>query len=220
MSDNKFKNFAVLTLDIHSVEVKESKKGGQYAVAQATLPMGEGKPALPFRVIVNNGLVKVLKAETSKTLVGHIGYEEKDGKPIYLFFPYKFEDSDKPRNFAQLTLRCGVEAECRYTDAGAFWGHSRMALGMGKDEKGEYKPSLWLTVKAFSRDGDETLPQKLAAIAKGSLVNVSGRLTYEIYKDKGYTSLIASKITDFEGGDGETQSEDQAEKEFEEPNFG
>ena len=95
-----------------------------------------------------------------------------------------------------------------------------MALGMGKDEKGEYKPSLWLTVKAFSRDGDETLPQKLTAIAKGSLVNVSGRLTYEIYKGKGYTGLIASKIGDFEGGASETENEDQAEKEFEEPNFG
>ncbi len=91
MSDNKFKNFAVLTLDIQSVEVKESKKGGQYAIAQALLQPGEGERSearsMPFRVIVNNGLTKVLKAGTTMTLVGHIGYEEKDGKAVYLFFP-------------------------------------------------------------------------------------------------------------------------------------
>lgn len=219
MSDNKFKNFAVLTLDIHSVEVKESKKGGQYAVAQATLPMGEGKPALPFRVIVNNGLVKVLKAETSKTLVGHIGYEEKDGKPVYLFFPYKFEESDKPRNFVQLTLRAGKDADCRYTEGGVFWGFIRMALGMGKDDKGEYKPSLWFTVKAFSREGDETLVHKLAAITKGSLSTVSGRLSYEVYNDKGSVGIVASKFGDFEDGASEASGE-EAEAAFEEPNFG
>ena len=231
MSDHKFKNFAVLTLDIHSVEVKESKKGGQYAVAQASLPMddnpspaGAERLSMPFRVIVTNGLTKVLKAETTLTLVGHIGYEEKDGKATYLFFPYKFEPSEKPRNFVQLTLRAGQGADCRYTDAGAFWGRIRMALGIGKDKKGEYKPSLWLTVKAFSHNGDETLPQKLAAITKGSLATITGRLTYEVYTNKeGETrvsvGVIASKISDFDNGD-KTPQDEAPEKEFEEPNFG
>ena len=224
MSDHKFKNFTVLTLDIHAVEVKESKKGGQYAVAQAFLPMDDANPPMPFRVVATNGLIRVLKPETTLTLVGHIGYEEKDGKATYLFFPYKFEPSEKPRNFVQLTLRAGQSADCRYTDAGAFWGRIRMALGMGKDEKGEYKPSLWLTVKAFSRDGDETLPQKLAAIAKGSLATITGRLTYEVFTGKeGETrvsaGVIASKISDFEQ-DAEAPQTEESEKAFEEPNFG
>jgi len=227
MSDNKFKNFAVLTLAIQSVEVKESKKGGQYAIAQALLQPGEGerpetKP-MPFRVIVNNGLTKVLKAETTMTLVGHLGYEEKDGKASYLFFPYKFEETKQPRSFAQLTLRAGQEVTSRYTDSGIFWAHTRMALGMGKDEKEEYKPSLWLNVKAFSRDGDQTLVQKLTAVAKGSLVTVSGRLTYEPYTDKDgvervSTGLVVSKISDFEGGESHTEGEESA-KEFVEPSF-
>ena len=228
MSDNKFKNFAVLTLDIQSVEVKESKKGGQYAIAHALLQPSEGERSetkpMPFRVIVNNGLTKVLKADTTMTLVGHIGYEEKDGKAIYLFFPYKFEESDKHRSFVQLTLRAGKEADCRYTESGAFWGFSRMALGMGKDDKGVYKPSLWMTVKAFSRDSDETLVNKLAGTAKGSLVTVSGRLSYEAFTDKegqerASVGLIASKIEDFESAAAETEG-DEAEKAFEEPNFG
>jgi len=234
MSDNKFKNFAVLTLAIQSVEVKESKKGGQYAIAQALLQPGEGerpetKP-MPFRVIVNNGLTKVLKAGTTMTLVGHLGYEEKDSgdkehrTAIYLFFPYKFEETKQPRSFAQLTLRAGQEATSRYTDSGVFWAHTRMALGMGKDEKEEYKPSLWLNVKAFSRDGDQTLVQKLTAVAKGSLVTVSGRLTYEAYTDKDgvervSTGLVVSKISDFEGGGSQTEGEESA-KEFVEPSFG
>ncbi len=241
MSDNKFKNFAVLTLDIQSVEVKDSKKGGQYAVAEALLQPGEGKHSdaipMPFRVIVTNGLTKVLKPGITMTLVGHIGYEERDGESIYLFFPYKYDKPDKANgkdiahSFVQLTLRAGKEATCRYTESGIYWGYTRMALGMGKiDGDAEhrtpiYKPSLWFAVKAFSRDGDESLPLKLAAIAKGSLVTVSGRLAYEAFIDKEgqervSAGLIASKISDFEGVTSEAESEDQAEQEFEEPDFG
>ncbi len=99
-----------------------------------------------------------------------------------------------------------------------------MALGIGKDDKGAYKPSLWMTVKAFSRDNDETLVNKLAGTAKGSLVTVSGRLTYEAFTDKEgqervSTGLVASKIEDFDSAAAETEG-DEAEKAFEEPNFG
>ncbi len=191
--ESKYKNFAVLTLTLQTVEVKESKNKEPYAVAEATLAMGEGKPPMPFRVIVTNGLTRVLKAGKTMTLVGHIGYEENDGQPSYLFFPYKFEEPEKPRNFVMLTLRSS-EPEGRYTPTGMFWCSARMALGQGKDRDGSWKPSLWLTAKAFSRDGDEALPLALSTVEKGELVTISGRLGYEIYEEKGYVSLVASKI--------------------------
>ena len=203
----KYKNFAVLTLAIQTVEVKESKKGEKYALAQAALPMGEGQPPMPFRVIVTNGLTRVLKAGKTFTLLGRIGYEEKgeEKAPVFLFFPTKFQESEKaasaqaagaarPRNFAQLTLRAGQDPEGRYTAAGALWCRARMALGQGKDQRGDWKPSLWLTTKAFARAGDETLPQMLNSIEKGNLLTVSGRLAYEVYEEKAHVSLIASKI--------------------------
>ncbi len=60
---------------------------------------------------------------------------------------------------------------------------------------------------------------KLAAITKGSLSTVSGRLCYEVYDDKGNVGIVASKFGDFEDGAGEASGE-EAEKAFEEPNFG
>jgi len=208
--ESKFKNFAVLTLSIQTVEVKESKKGETYAVAQAALPMGEGQPPMPFRVIVTNGLTKVLKAGKTFTLLGRIAYEEhgEEKQPVFLFFPTKFEESEKPRNFFQVTLRSS-EPEGRYTAAGAFWCRARMSLGQGKDQRGNWKPSLWLTVKAFTREGDETLPMLLNSVEKGERVTVSGRLAYEVYEDKANVSLIASKI------EGDNADEAVAEDEME-----
>jgi hypothetical protein len=80
-----------------------------------------------------------------------------------VFVPTKVEPAPsdgKLRNYVILTLRAGQDAESRYSDAGNFWTRVRMALSQGKDASGNYKPSLWLTVKGFtSKDGDETVPQ-------------------------------------------------------------
>jgi hypothetical protein len=72
-----------------------------------------------------------------------------------------------------------------------------MALGQGKDSSGDYKPSLWLTVKGFtSKEGDETVPRALVELRKGDLVTVTGRLIYEISPSngKGYYHLVAYKV--------------------------
>jgi len=63
--------------------------------------------------------------------------------------------TEERRNFIQLTLHTSKD----------------------KDDKGAYQPSLWFTVKALSRDGDEPLVNKLAAITKGNLL-LSLRLEY------------------------------------------
>jgi hypothetical protein len=194
MSDNQVANFAVLTLNIQTIEVKQPQQGESYAVAQAVLPMGEGRPEMPFRLIITNRLVKVLKPGKTFTLLGQLGYEEQDGQPVYLFFPYKFEGAERPRNFAQLTVRAGQDAEGRYTAAGNFWSRVRAAFGQGKDPEGNWRPSLWLNAKAFTRNGDERLPAVLNALSKGDLFKVSGRLAYEVYEGRPNLDLIATNV--------------------------
>ena len=45
-----FKNFAVFTVDISSVEQKTSKEGQPYVLAFGTLPMNKGDP-MPMRIV-------------------------------------------------------------------------------------------------------------------------------------------------------------------------
>ena len=192
------KNFAVFTVDIGSVEQKTSKEGQPYAVASATLPMKKGDP-MPLRIVALDSLSTSIIPGQS-TLVGRLGYDEKDRQGTIVFFPSRVEPAPsdgKLRNYVSLTLRVGQESDCRFSDAGYFWGRARMALGQGKDSSGVYKPSLWLTVKGFtSKEGDETVPRALGELRKGDLVTVTGRLIYEISPSngKGYYNLVAYKV--------------------------
>jgi hypothetical protein len=192
------KNFAVFTVDISSVEQKTSKTGQAYALAFASLPMQKGG-AMPLRIIALDAFAAPLKPGTT-TLVGHLGYEEKDGQGMLLFFPTRIEPAPtdgRYRNYVYLSLRVGQDGDCRYSAAGHFWGRVRMTLSQGKDSTGKYKPSLWLTVKGFTRkDGDETIPRMLAGLRKGDLAAVTGRLLYEtsLKNRKGYFNLMANKV--------------------------
>ncbi len=86
-------------------------------------------------------------------------------------------------NFARLTVHIGAQPTMKVTTDGRPWATARAFVSMGKDKNsGEYKPSLWLTVKAFTtKDGDDTLPNALNAFEKGAIVTVAGRLAYEEY---------------------------------------
>lgn len=102
-------------------------------------------------------------------------------------------------NEVRLTVHLSTP-EMRYTADGRVWTRARAFLSMGKDKDGKYKPSLWLTIKAFvSRDGDDSLPYALNSFDKGDLVTVKGRLAYEEYTNakgetRGELILIASAI--------------------------
>jgi hypothetical protein len=193
-----FKNFAVFTVDISSVEQKTSKVGETYAIAFASLPMEKGDP-MPMRIVALNGVATSIVTGQS-TLVGRLGYDEKDGQGTIVVFPTKVEpapNDGKLRNYVCLTLRAGQDSNCRYSNAGNFWGRVRMALGQGKDNSGNYRPSLWLTVKGFtSKEGDQTVPLALATLRKGDLATVAGRLVYEISTSngKGYFNLVAYRV--------------------------
>jgi single-stranded DNA-binding protein len=108
-------------------------------------------------------------------------------------------ESPKFVNFVKLTGRIGTEPEPRYTADGNLWVKARVSISMGKADDGQYKPSLWLTAKAFTRDGDATLPEALNNLKKGDLVTLSGRLAYEEYttakgEKRSDLSLLVNKI--------------------------
>ena len=197
-TQSDFKNFAVFTVDISSIEQKNSQEGTTYANASATLLMAKGDP-MPVRIIALGSIAATI-ATGQSTLVGRIGYDEKEGTGTIVFFPAKVErapSDGKLRNYVCLTLRVGKDSDCRYSDAGKFWGRVRMALSQGKDSSGNYKPSLWLTVKGFtSKEGDETVPQALSKLRKGDLATITGRLAYEVSTSngKGYFNLVAYKV--------------------------
>lgn len=194
----EFKNFTVLTVDIHSVEHKTSKEGRPYALASASLPMEKGEP-MPLRIVTMSEPATSI-ARGRFTLIGRLGYDEKGDEGIVVLFPMTVEEppaDGKLRNFVNLTLRAGQEAEGRYSEGGKFWARVRMALSQGKNEDGSYKPSLWLTVKGFtSKEGVETIPQTLSKLNKGDLAVISGRLTYDVSSTngKGYINLIAFDV--------------------------
>lgn len=217
-TQSDFKNFAVFTVDISSVEQKTSKEGKPYAIAAATLPMearsgaSHGDP-MSLRIVALNGIAASI-VTGQHTLVGRLGYDEKDGKGTIVFFPTKVEPAPsdgKLRNYVNLTLRAGQDSECRYSDAGNFWGRVRMALSQGKDASGNYKPSLWLTVKGFtSKEGNDAVPQALAKLNKGDLATITGRLAYEVSETngKGYFNLFAFKVEPPQAAQPEAAEED------------
>jgi hypothetical protein len=195
---SEIKNFAVFTVDISSVEQKTSQTGHVYAVGSATLPMQRGE-AMPLRVIALDPFAGSLNPGTS-TLVGRLGYDEQNGQGILLFYPTRIEPAPtdgRYRNYVYLSLRAGQDGDCRYSAAGHFWGRVRMALGQGKDAAGNYRPSLWLTVKGFtSKEGDETIPRLMAGLRKGDQAAVTGRMLYEASTRtmKGHFNLMAKTI--------------------------
>ncbi len=77
-----------------------------------------------------------------------------------------------------------------------MWARLRAYLGMGKTPDGKaYKPSLWLTVKAFATQaGDESLPGALIALPKGDRAVFSGHLGYEAFQDRGCLTLVAARV--------------------------
>jgi hypothetical protein len=198
----KFDNFVALTCTISGIEHKESAKGRPYATAHALAEVGRGG-TMPLRVVAIGNISTVLKEGTC-TILGRLGYEEYEkhdhtrGSNL-IVYPTRLEAAPadgRARNYVSLTLRIGQDPDSRFTEGGKLWSKVRAALGMGKDKStGEYKPSLWMTVKGFTtKEGDETLPNTLGRLSKGDLVTVAGQLAYELYQGKSYLNLVARKV--------------------------
>jgi len=192
-----FKNYISLTAMVSGVEHKSSKSGKPYAIATATVDQNEGQPPLTLRVVALDKVSEEL-ADGVYTLMGRLEYEEdRKGQGALVLYPTKVEvvpPEGKVYNYANLTLRVGTEPFAAYSKAGRFWVRLRAFLGMGKTEDGKsYKPSLWMTVKAFDKDGDDSLPSLITSLTKGETVTFSGRLAWEVYKERGSLTLFAFK---------------------------
>jgi hypothetical protein len=128
-------------------------------------------------------------------------------------------NGDRPlyANYIKLTVRVGTHPENQYSESGTYWVRLRASLYMGKDEDGNYRPSKWLTVKAFAKEGDKKMVavvDPLAALIVGDRVPLAGKLDYVEFTRRDGTPgsddvLIAFKVEPFE-------ADAHAEK-FEEP---
>ncbi len=112
----------------------------------------------------------------------------------------------KRQNFVSVTLQAAGEGDVKYAASGKPWGKLRAFFSQGKDKQsGEFLPSLWFTVKAFSKD-DVTEPAgpvaALQNLAKGDKFTVKGRLRLEEWegndgvKHQAYL-IVASSIEPF-----------------------
>jgi hypothetical protein len=211
--NQKIQNFSILTVLLGRVSNGTTKEDGKpYAVASASLAMGVGKPAMPVKVVLLGELAHAgpVKEGNTLTFLGKLLYDQKkDGHGALVLRPYQIQEHvDPARNFVKLTLRAGTEPEPRYSDGGTYWARLRAALGQGKDPDGNWKPSAWFTIKGFTHEGDESVPQALSALKKGSLFTVSGRLGYDQSQDglKEYYSLYAVKVESLAAEETETGS--------------
>jgi len=233
--DNKtnFKNFAVLTGTVSDVESKESSSGTRYKVANLTATgityTGEdGHSYHPvIEVLAFKGARKYLQPG-GKVLTGRLSYseyEDDDGEMVQqvkliaaTIRPRK--EGDRERAFANLTLRAGKDAETRISSTtGLPWTQLRAALSMGKDDGEVYRPSLWLTLKAFSgRDGsNEDFVYRVGECQKGDYVDAKGGLTAEAYQGRLYWSLFLNTdgIETHDFGDDKSGDEEEFEAERE-----
>ena len=125
----------------------------------------------------------------------------------------------KRQNYVSVTLQAAGEGDVKYAASGKPWGKIKAFFSQGKDKQtGEYLPSLWFTVKTFSKT--EELEGQVAALqnlAKGDKFTVKGRLGMEEWegndgvKHQAYV-ISASSIEPFVT-EAEAEGEEQLEGE-------
>ena len=88
---------------------------------------------------------------------------------------------NRPSNYVILTLMAIAAGEMKVSQAGHPFAFTRAFLSQGKDKaSGEYKPSLFIDVKAFSKDDNVTaLVQSIADIQNKDRFTVKGRMGME-----------------------------------------
>lgn len=103
---------------------------------------------------------------------------------------------DKFFNELRLTVHIAGTPQMKYAESGNAWTKARAFVSMGKNASGGYKPSLFVTLKAF---GD--VAEWLNGFEKKALVTVVGRLAYEEWKGKDGTmrsdvQIICDEVID------------------------
>lgn len=120
---------------------------------------------------------------------------------------------NRPSNFVILTLQAIAEGEMKYSASGKPWAVARAFLSQGKDQQtGDYKPSIFFDVKAFSKDTEASeIVSAISLIEKKERFTVKGRLAMRewIGNDdvkRQVMEIVASSIEEFhfddDGGTG------------------
>lgn len=201
-SQNPFSNFVVFTVDTEEIASRTAKSGKSFAEGWAHHVQAD-ESDLIFKLLAF-GDVQIPSNQTV-TVLGKLGYEEKEGERTPLIFVDKTEKFDPqrgPRDYVKLTVRVFEQPELKYSQNGRAWCVVKAFLSMGKDAQGNYKPSFWLRLKAFAKetDGgefDESLPLALNNLGKGDLVTVGGSLMVSYYEDRAYYEVIARQLEAF-----------------------
>ena len=125
----------------------------------------------------------------------------------------------KRQNFVSVTLQAGGEGDVKYAASGKPWGKIKAFFSQGKDKQtGEYLPSLWFTVKTFSKTEELEGPVvALQNLAKGDKFTVKGRLGMEEWEGNDGVKhqvylIFASSIEPFVT-EAEAEGEEQLEGE-------
>jgi hypothetical protein len=229
---NQFNNFAVLTAEISNVQNKKSGAGKEYKTASATLTgiTYKGEDGLLYspviEVLVFGPAGKYLTAGP-KMLTGSLSYSERKGENNAVIRQLKLIATTvkpitdgKERTFVRLTVRVGKEVETRLSGTTSLpYTNIRASLSMGKDDNDHYRPSLWLSLKAFSgKNGEHSdFVYTLGNLDAGDYIDVDGGLTVEEYKGEFwwgvYLRTLGVEYHDF--GDGSHKSLNTIEEEIE-----
>lgn len=88
---------------------------------------------------------------------------------------------NRPSNYVIFTLMAIAAGEMKISQTGKPFAFTRAFLSQGKDKTtGEYKPSLFFDVKAFSKDDSVTaLVQSIADVQNKERFTVKGRMGLE-----------------------------------------
>ena len=89
-------------------------------------------------------------------------------------------NKNRPSNYVILTLQAIADAESKVSSSGKAWSHVRAFLSQGKNEDGNYKPSIFFEVKAFTKKDEKgdmsAVVKDLGAINNRERFTVKGRL--------------------------------------------
>ncbi len=93
---------------------------------------------------------------------------------------------NRPSNYVILTLRAVNDGESRFAKSGFPFAKVRAFLSQGKDkDTGEYKPSVFFDVLAFSKDEHMSDPcAAISQIVKKDMLTVKGNLAMEEWTGK------------------------------------
>lgn len=200
-SQNPFHNFVVFTVETEDIATRNAKSGKPFSEGWAHHVQAD-EADLIFKLLAF-GDVRI-PSNQSVTVLGKLGYEEKEGERTPLIFVDKTEQVDPqrgPRDFIKVTLRVHERGDLKYSKDGRAWCVLKGFVSMGKDAQGNYKPSFWVRVKAFAKEEegafDESLPMALNSFEQGDLLTVSGSLMVSYYEDRAYYEIIARQLEAF-----------------------